>query len=175
MLSQRRRPASGQRSVVRIGRYRGVVAREREVVVYIIADPAMLRLCSVCSVKLSTWQRKPTRQSTPQKKHISQFRKGNEFIMLDQRRATMALHWCHASHFPGFMYNFTFTFIIICVWSIMDLQIVCENIVYKDKYYMFCSATSINPLAAKLFNWTFHPLEVLPRWRDPQLQMRAFF
>ena len=28
----------------------------------------------------------------------------------------------------------------------------------------------INPLSAKLFNLNFHPLEVVSRWRDPQLQ-----
>ena len=28
-----------------------------------------------------------------------------------------------------------------------------------------------NPLTAKLFNWNFHPLEVVSRWRDPQLQV----
>ena len=27
----------------------------------------------------------------------------------------------------------------------------------------------INPLAAKLFNWNFHSLEVVSRWRDPKL------
>ena len=30
---------------------------------------------------------------------------------------------------------------------------------------------NINPLTAKLFNWDFHPLEVVSRWRDPQLQV----
>ena len=29
----------------------------------------------------------------------------------------------------------------------------------------------VNPLAAKLFNWNFHPLEVVSRWRDSQLQV----
>ena len=30
---------------------------------------------------------------------------------------------------------------------------------------------SVNPLTAKLFNWNFYPLEVVSRWRDPQLQV----
>ena len=30
---------------------------------------------------------------------------------------------------------------------------------------------SINPLPAKLFNLNFHPLQVVTRWRDPQLQV----
>ena len=29
----------------------------------------------------------------------------------------------------------------------------------------------INHLTAKLFHWNFHPLEVVSRWRDPQLQV----
>ena len=29
----------------------------------------------------------------------------------------------------------------------------------------------INPLPAKLFNWNFHSLEIVSRWRDPQLQV----
>ena len=32
---------------------------------------------------------------------------------------------------------------------------------------LFC----VNPLTAELFNWNFHPLEVVSRWRDPQLQV----
>ena len=28
-----------------------------------------------------------------------------------------------------------------------------------------------NPLTAKLFNPNFYPLEVVARWRDPQLQV----
>ena len=29
----------------------------------------------------------------------------------------------------------------------------------------------IKSLTVKLFNWNFHPLKVVPRWRDPQLQV----
>ena len=29
----------------------------------------------------------------------------------------------------------------------------------------------VSPLTAKLFNLNFHPLEVVSRWRDPQLQV----
>ena len=28
----------------------------------------------------------------------------------------------------------------------------------------------VNPFTAKLFNLNFHPLEVVSRWRDPQLK-----
>ena len=33
------------------------------------------------------------------------------------------------------------------------------------------TACGVNPLTAKLFNLNFHPLEVVSRWRDPQLQV----
>ena len=33
----------------------------------------------------------------------------------------------------------------------------------------------INPLTAKLFNLNFHPLEVVSRWRDPQLQVSVYY
>ena len=30
---------------------------------------------------------------------------------------------------------------------------------------------NINPWKANIFNWNFHPLEVVYRWRDSQLQV----
>ena len=36
-------------------------------------------------------------------------------------------------------------------------------------------AGSFNPLTAKLFNLNFHPLEVVSRWRDPQLQVSEHY
>ena len=38
------------------------------------------------------------------------------------------------------------------------------NVVYN-------SGLLFNPLTAKLFNLNFHPLEVVYRWRDTQLQV----
>ena len=35
----------------------------------------------------------------------------------------------------------------------------------------YFSVVRVNPLTAKLFNLNFHPLEVVSRWRDPQLQV----
>ena len=34
-----------------------------------------------------------------------------------------------------------------------------------------CTIQLFNPLTAKLFNLNFHPLEVVSRWRDPQLRV----
>ena len=45
----------------------------------------------------------------------------------------------------------------------MTLQAFCHT----DNIMSAC----INPLTAKLFNLNFHPLEVVSRWRDPQLQV----
>ena len=39
------------------------------------------------------------------------------------------------------------------------------------KLWVAVARHNFNPLAAKLFNWNFHPLEVVIRWRDPQLQV----
>ena len=43
----------------------------------------------------------------------------------------------------------------------------------SDKISQYCKVWAyqlFNPLTAKLFNLNFHPLEVVTRWRDPQLQ-----
>ena len=40
-----------------------------------------------------------------------------------------------------------------------------------ESSYLFIEMSSINPLTAKLFNLRFRPLEVVSRWRDPQLQV----
>ena len=43
----------------------------------------------------------------------------------------------------------------------------------NSNYHPINSLTSVfdfNPLTAKLFNLNFHSLEVVSRWRDPQLQ-----
>ena len=37
--------------------------------------------------------------------------------------------------------------------------------------YIMYIMTTFNPLTAKLFNLNFHPLKVVSRWRDPQLQV----
>ena len=38
-------------------------------------------------------------------------------------------------------------------------------------YGLYKNISHINPLTAKLFNRNFYPLEVVSRWRDPQLQV----
>ena len=44
--------------------------------------------------------------------------------------------------------------------------------VYTKKNSSVVRAWDVNnPLTAKLFNWNFLPLEVVSRWRDPQLQV----
>ena len=51
----------------------------------------------------------------------------------------------------------------------------CLLLVLLKNFEYICHSIShihaINPLTAKLFNLNFHPLEVVSRWRDPQLQM----
>ena len=45
--------------------------------------------------------------------------------------------------------------------------------IINNGFFLFhCNENvQINPLTAKLFNLNFHPLEVVSRWRDPQLQV----
>ena len=46
-----------------------------------------------------------------------------------------------------------------------------ENRYRKFWYFIPESILTLSPLTAKLFNLNFHPLEAVPRWRDPQLQV----
>ena len=39
------------------------------------------------------------------------------------------------------------------------------------KLWIASARHNFNPLTAKLFNLNFHPLEIVSRWRDPQLQV----
>ena len=43
--------------------------------------------------------------------------------------------------------------------------------VYRNSKKPYLEIWAINPLTAKLFNLNFHSLEVVPRWRDPQLKV----
>ena len=50
------------------------------------------------------------------------------------------------------------------------------RLLYVTAYPLQCDKIGINtgkfnPLTAKIFNFNFHPLEVLSRWRDPQLKV----
>ena len=49
--------------------------------------------------------------------------------------------------------------------------IIIYEKIYTVKVFRFIFSLTINPLTAKLFNFNFHPLEVVSRWRDPQLQV----
>ena len=47
-----------------------------------------------------------------------------------------------------------------------------EPLVLHDTSWRLCRRwANLNPSTAKLFNLNFHPLEVVSRWRDPQLQV----
>ena len=44
-----------------------------------------------------------------------------------------------------------------------------DELKLKKKTLLFGLYLRFNPLTAKLFNLNFHPLEIVSRWRDPQL------
>ena len=43
--------------------------------------------------------------------------------------------------------------------------------VMKEALFRKCMHKELDPLTANVFNRNFHPLEVVSRWRDPQLQV----
>ena len=53
--------------------------------------------------------------------------------------------------------------VVICQWT--------SSFVDKPSQSMLKCILNFNLLTAKLFNLNFHPLEVVSRWRDPQLQV----
>ena len=60
------------------------------------------------------------------------------------------------------------TNVFVC-WDITTY--VQQRVSFRYICFWVFSLYSINPLTAKLFNLNFHPLEVVSRWRDPQLQV----
>ena len=101
----------------------------------------------------------------------------------------------HITHhvFPGFVSYGILSRYIFPVW-LFDTAFGKDQIIFLCEMYMKKSsrrdidwkisfimraqfsrsvlalAHSTNPLTAKLFNLNLHPLEVVSRWRDPQLQ-----
>ena len=64
------------------------------------------------------------------------------------------------------------------VWDLKNLiillAVMIQNYCVLKNISWFWFKTHLillNPLAAKLYNLNFHPLEVVSRWRDPQLQV----
>ena len=57
--------------------------------------------------------------------------------------------------------------------GILNLFYLHAQAYYKIRSlpYNYKPILGVNPLAAKFFNWNFHQLEVVSRWRDPQLQV----
>ena len=56
----------------------------------------------------------------------------------------------------------------ICKYRCFNTHFVPNNSEKTDYKRVYLA---VNPLTAKLFNFNFHPLEVVSRWRDPQLQV----
>ena len=78
-------------------------------------------------------------------------------IWVDSMSATLAQHWTGI----GWTSHVCCLSFIRCCWTNAGLMLV----------HRLRRWTNINPLTAKLFILNFHPLEVVSRWRDPQLQV----
>ena len=65
-----------------------------------------------------------------------------------------------------------FTHLKLCFASTtLNFKCVITNIIFIYFGTEHLNFLLINPLTAKLFNLNFHPLEVVSRWGDPQLQV----
>ena len=51
------------------------------------------------------------------------------------------------------------------------LEMLTKRFLNRKKSWSAGYTIQLNPLTAKLFNLNFHSLEVVSRWRDPQLQV----
>ena len=73
-----------------------------------------------------------------------------------------------------FVWLWVHIFYLIAIWH---FNLVCTKflifLLIFINMVIFCNfdTLSFNPLTAKLFNWNFYSLEVVSRWRDPQLQV----
>ena len=72
--------------------------------------------------------------------------------------------------FSMIAWNFKLADLLACPVTINTLSIACERDL-KLSLHATVSYGPINPLTAKLFNLNFRSLEVVSRWRDPQLQV----
>ena len=64
---------------------------------------------------------------------------------------------------------------ILCTFYILEV-VHRGSETQHQKHKLFdwrfeCCSARFNPLTTKLHNLNFHPLEVVSRWRDPQLQV----
>ena len=63
------------------------------------------------------------------------------------------------------------------IWCLFSIEIACPvpmmylNATLPNSHATKSTLLCFNPLTANLFNPNFHPLEVVSRWRDPQLQV----
>ena len=55
------------------------------------------------------------------------------------------------------------------LWLTFDKQLGVLKL-YRDTMVSINATTELNPLRAQLFDSNFHPLEVVSRYRDPQIQ-----
>ena len=62
-------------------------------------------------------------------------------------------------------------YIVIIVLSCPFLRVISLHNQQITNVNSLMAQSSFNPLTAKLFNLNFHSLEVVSRWRDPQLQV----
>ena len=77
-------------------------------------------------------------------------------------------HFVNVSCLLWFWSDYSKTPFIYFHFMLYSVTFIPSKRIVLDKTFNF---HYINPLTAKLFNLNFHPLEVVSRWRDTQLQV----
>ena len=95
------------------------------------------------------------------------------FFRFSHSCQTKRLSWIkHESNRQEWQFYLKFNKIIVTVFF-THLKLWLAGAPHNFKWVKnYFGALTLNPLTAKLFNLNFHPLQVVSRLRDPQLQVR---
>ena len=100
---------------------------------------------------------------------IQQHKKSGKWrTCLVSRNTFMSMKWNELGFRP-LLCTYRINWARITSWGWCQSRYL-DCLVYNKKIKRSTSL-HINSLTGKLFNWNFHPLEVVSRWRDPQLQV----
>ena len=88
----------------------------------------------------------------------------------------MVVHFVLFLFYQHYSYLFTcfrvsFSSFYCCSWSLPYCLLQESGPSSKRTMWVLCTKWRFNPLTAKLFNFNFHSLEVVSRWRDLKLQV----
>ena len=80
----------------------------------------------------------------------------------------LPIWWSRIWTFWAFICDPCYCHINQVIFILTEVTIVNKT---HQSFWITAILTAINPLTDKFFNLNFYPLEVVSRWRDPQLQV----